>query len=214
MSGLPERLPIELAALESLARVRIGNLACRGDVGEFLAPALGHRAREIAREIAEIKEWRRGAELLAHEEHWRRRREEKDRACEPQRLRIGEGAQALAEGAVADLVVVLQEVDEGFRREMRARLATPRLAISGMLPLIHIAFGERAGELALGFGGVVGAKAAVFAGEEHAHGMVPVVVPLRRRMRAARGIEQARLVLVVLEHEVHVALATRARGDR
>src|SRR2546423_963906 len=116
-----------------------------------------------------------------------RRREEKDRACEPQRRRIGEGAQALAEGAVADLVVVLQEVDECLRGEMRARLATRRLAISGVLALVHVAFGERARELARGVGGVVGPKAAVLAGEEHAHGMVPVVVPLRRRMRTARG---------------------------
>ena len=55
--------------------VRIRNGGARGLAGELReltelgAPALGDLACQVGAEVAEIQEWRRGSELLAHEQH-------------------------------------------------------------------------------------------------------------------------------------------------
>ena len=64
------------------------------------------------------------------------------------RLRIGDALEPVAERAVADLVVVLQEIDEGGRRKAAARLAAQlAAAMRGGLALIDEARAERAGEV-------------------------------------------------------------------
>ena len=78
------------------------------------APARSRRSRGRARRFP----------LLAHEQQRRRGREQQQRHRRAQRGFVRcEARQALAEGAVADLVVVLQEGDEGGRRQMGAGLA-------------------------------------------------------------------------------------------
>ena len=62
--------------------------------------------------VAEEQERLAAAPLLAHEEQRRRRREQLDGGQRLQLLFVGERDQPLAKRAVADLVVVLQEVDE------------------------------------------------------------------------------------------------------
>src|SRR5690606_39632580 len=77
--------------------------------------------------IAEVEERGVAVELLAHEQHGDARREQERGQREPQDL-VGasrvpppqQRAEALAEHAVADLVVVLREVDERRGRQVRA----------------------------------------------------------------------------------------------
>ena len=96
------------------ARLGIGE---RGEAREFLAPAIAHgHGLLVAVEIAEEEERLVAAPFLAHEEQRRRRREEQDGREHPQLALVGERGEPLAVRAVADLVVVLHEVDESRRR--------------------------------------------------------------------------------------------------
>ena len=76
-------------------------------------------------EIGEIAERLGGAPLLAHEHQRHLRGEQEHGLHRAHRLFGGEVGDALAEGPVADLVMVLHETDEGRGRQMSARLAAP-----------------------------------------------------------------------------------------
>ena len=84
------------------------------------------RPRRDRREIAEERERLRRSPFLAHEQQGDHRRQQRDRQRGLDRSRIGHALEPVAERAVADLVVVLQEIDEGGRRQMAARLAARR----------------------------------------------------------------------------------------
>ena len=105
-------------AAEGGLGIRIGNALARGRVGEtgeageLAPPAFGHGAGQFGAEVAEEQERLGGGEFLAHEQQRRLRREQQHGRDGFHHRRGGEVAQALAEGAVADLVVVLQEIDE------------------------------------------------------------------------------------------------------
>src|SRR5262249_56397645 len=96
----------------------------------------------------------------------RRRSEEDDGGGRTYRLGRGEVGNALGEGGVADLVVVLEEVHEARGRQLRARLPPFAPPVGGPLALIGEALGEAAGEVGQG-GMVVLVVAALLAGEEH-----------------------------------------------
>ena len=107
------------------------------------------------------------AEFLAHEQERNRGREQEDRQHAAQCPGRRERMQPLAEGAIADLVVVLQEVDERVRRQVRARLAA-RLALAERrrLALVGEAFGQARGrDAAQRLVRVVGVVAVRLAGE-------------------------------------------------
>ena len=129
MRRLLELRPAKLRALERRRVARRRNVLprCRvaepGETLEFLAPAAGDRVAERRREIAEEEERARRGELLAHEEQRDRRREQHARDRGLERRRGRERADALAERAVADLVVGLEEVDERGRRQLAAPAA-------------------------------------------------------------------------------------------
>src|SRR4030088_621590 len=110
---------------------------------------------------------------------------------------------------VADLLVVLQKIDEGGRWQPRARLAA-RLAVAmrGRLALIRKAGRKRPHDAVQRRLRVIAVIAVGLARQQHVPGVMVVVVPLgaiasARRSRA--GIEQARVVVVVLEHEMNGA---------
>src|SRR5260221_9905493 len=147
MAGLARLRPVELRGQEGFLGVGIRNRFGRAgealEGGELAAPSLAHGAPELALEIAEIEERGGGAEFLAHEYHRHRGREQEDSLGEAQPLGRGEGAETLAQGAIAHLVVVLQERDEGLEGELRrtfpARLAA---AMRRALSLIGESLGE------------------------------------------------------------------------
>src|SRR5262249_50675794 len=107
---------------EGLLGGRVGGLADRWVVRELAPPSLAHERCERWSEVAE--EWKRGrgGPLLAHEEEWRRGREEQDGHGGGQRPRRHVGGESVTPRPVADLVVVLQERDEGRGRQVRAWL--------------------------------------------------------------------------------------------
>src|SRR4029078_13686130 len=111
---------------------------------EFLAATAADCLGKVALEVAEEWKWRSCAPFLTHEQQRRRRRQQHDRERGFERASRREHCQPLAKGAVADLVVVLQEIDKGRCRERQGRLATC-LAL-GMLrrpPLIGASFSYR-----------------------------------------------------------------------
>ena len=121
--------PIELRGKERRFRRRVGYRLPRRrvlkfrKVRELRPPAFPDRRGELRPEVAEEEERPRAPPFLAHEEHRDLRREKVDSGDGAHGLRRRERRQPLAEGAVADLVVVLDETDEGGRRQARARLA-------------------------------------------------------------------------------------------
>jgi hypothetical protein len=89
-------------------------------------------------------------------------------------------ASPLAKGAVADLIVVLQEGDEGLRRQRGAGFAA-RLPITvcAGLALVDEALGQRACQHGHRRIVIVRVVALGLAGGQHMRGVMPVVVPLR-----------------------------------
>src|SRR6185437_9712970 len=210
---------VDAAALESFERQRIGNrfarfLGCEGgEMGELAPAALPDGVAKRAAKVAEEEEGLARAELLAHEEKRRRRREKKDRDGGAERFARGERDQPLAEGAVAYLIVVLDEIDEGKRRQVTAGLAARCAAKRRQLSLIDEALRQGAPEAGNGIGGIVAVIAVGLAGEGDMHRVVEVVVPLRivgKRRSASAALEITGLVLVVLEDQVDVRAADRS----
>ncbi|MHC2695560.1 hypothetical protein ACVME9_008051 [Bradyrhizobium liaoningense] len=122
--------------------------------------------------------------------------------------------QPLAERTVADLVVVLQEIDEGRRRQLTARLAARPLAPELRdLALIDEARGQRAREVHARRL-VVGVVTGELAGQHHVPDVMIVIVPLAAIFavrRLLRGVEQAGAIVAVLQHEMDVA--SRGLGE-
>ncbi|MFD2137881.1 hypothetical protein ACFSLT_26500 [Novosphingobium resinovorum] len=116
---------------ESPRRRRVGNLAAEAaEAGEFLRPALADGFREVALEIDEKLEGRIGEELVAHEQHGREGSQQGERGHHAVGMAVGdEMVQPLAACAVADLIVIAEEIDEGGARQVRrgfaARVSSP-----------------------------------------------------------------------------------------
>ncbi len=91
---------------------------------KFPLAALAHLGGELLLEVAEVGKGLRRIPFLAHEQHGRRGRQQQHSGGGPQRRFIlHDVAEPLAERAVADLIVVLQEDDKGGGRQVGARLA-------------------------------------------------------------------------------------------
>ena len=127
----------------------------------------------------------------------------------------GERGDPLAERAIADLIVVLEEAHEGGGRQVRGGLAAGAAPVPGPLALEREALGEASAEMRQRRL-VVAVVAAALAGQEHVQRVVHVVVPLGlvERAPAVRPSEVARLVGAVLQHQVHAALAGGPVGHR
>src|SRR6185503_11840582 len=114
--------PVEPAAQERLLRVGVGNgVTQRGilelaEALELATPSIAHRNGQLVVEVAEEQEGSFAGPFLAHEEEWWGRGEQRQRDHRFESIGRRDRAQPLAEGAVADLVVVLQELHESTRR--------------------------------------------------------------------------------------------------
>jgi hypothetical protein len=84
---------------------------------EFRVASAAHRLRQLAGKIAKKRKRPRRSPFLAHEHQRRHRRQQ----CHRERRLDGrfrrQHGKTIAERAVADLIVVLQEADEGGRGE-------------------------------------------------------------------------------------------------
>ena len=132
--------------------------------------------------------------------------------------RIGQRVDALAEGAVADLVVRLQKRDKGAQGQMRAGLAAALARAKNRgLPLKDEALCQGATELGDRCVGVIGEVAVGLKCGEHMDGVVQVVVPLRcgrQRQAAFIALQVGGAVGVILQHDMHLALTARAGMQR
>ena len=147
-------------------------------------------------EIAEERERPRRSPFFAHEQHRDHRRQQRDRERGLDRPGIGHALEPVAERAVADLVVVLQEIDEGGRRKLAARLAAQlSAAMRGRLALIDKARAQRARDVLARRALIVAVVAVGFAGQQHVPGVMIIIVPLRAIFSPRRilvRIQQAR----------------------
>ena len=114
--------PVEHRALERRLGLGIGNVRAGRligelrEAGELAPPALGHARAQIRAEIAEEEERLGRGPFLAHEEEGQGGREEEHRGGRAHRIGGGERGDPLAEGAIADLIVILEEAHEGGGR--------------------------------------------------------------------------------------------------
>src|SRR3546814_7875031 len=129
-----------------------------------------------------------------------------------ERRRFGQHVDALAECAFADLVVVLDEPDEGGRRQVAAGLAALlAAAVARRFALIHEASRERFAEPLDRTLGIVGVVAAGIAGRQMLVDVVDVDIPLRVVKSGCPPIpDQHRgLVAIVFQYEVNVTAGLR-----
>ncbi len=125
-----------------------------------------------------------------------------------QHLRWRERAEALAEGAIADLIVILDEGHEGGRWQVLTGLAARSAPIRHVLALEGEALRQRARQLLRLLVPVVGVIALGFPARCHMQHVMYVIVPLPIvGDRMARGVaaQPACLVVLVLQHQVHLA---------
>src|SRR4029077_19680698 len=139
------------------------------------------------------------------------RREQGDRQRRLDRIRTDEAFEPLAESAIADLVVVVEKIDEGGRGKTKARLAARfAAAVFGRLALIDKARAKGAGDVTKRGALIVAVVALRFAGQPYVPGVVIIVVPLRSIIAAWRvlsGVEHVDAVGIVFEHQMDVASA-------
>ena len=206
--------PVELRALERLLVVRVGDLLLLvlgvegAELGELAPPAIANGDGEIAVEVGEEEERALFRPFIAHE-HQRNMRRQKQHGGEdaPHRL-VAEQRQPLTKRPVADLVVVLQEIDEGGGWQMPARLAA--LLAAGMLrrlALIGEALGQRAGDMCRRVRREVFVIAFHLAGRRDMRGIVEVVVPFggeKNQPALVIPLVQTRDVAIVLGGQMDV----------
>ena len=106
---------------------RLLRVANRGELANSLAPAFAHRVRRARMMVGEEQERARSRPSSPMNSSGICGRQQQQGGRGLQRFRARQRRQPFAEGAVADLVVVLQESNKGGGRQVRARLAA-RLA--------------------------------------------------------------------------------------
>ncbi len=156
-------MPHWKATLEGAPFRRANNAT--GVIRRYPAATADNRRRLFALPGPEIQErFARGA-FLAHEQQRNHRREQLQRYRQAQRLGFGEDAETLAEGAVADLVVVLQKQHEGVRRQVGTRFAARPAVAVGFAP-VDEALGPAARQAAERLGGVLVVAGVLPGGQE------------------------------------------------
>src|SRR5262249_56301776 len=101
---------------------------------ELPPPPLGDQRAQLAAQVGEEEEGLGRAPLLPHEEKGQRRSKENDGGCRAHGLRGGEPGDALAEGPVANLVMVLEKVHEARGGQGPTLLPTGTAPLGGPPP--------------------------------------------------------------------------------
>jgi hypothetical protein len=198
---------LELGTLERRDRLRIRDLLAGelGEGGELAPPPLAGGDHDLLVDVVG-EEQERGAltMLLALEQHRRERRQQRAERAERARL----GRQAVAERAVADLVVVLVEHHEPLGRDVVGAGAEAAGAERRIAAVVEVRAAVGLGELADLAELLVVAVAVT--GEQHAQRVVEVVGPDRVAAPAAALVRAHHLGVV------HAALRDhqRARFER
>src|ERR1700691_4261610 len=120
MIGLRNHSPVEARGLERCRGVGIGYCCAARwviEASEFIAASRRNGFRQTFLKIAEEEEWCFRAELLAHEKQGRKRCKQKNRRCGAKGFWICDCRDPFSEGAVADLIMILQERDKRRGRQ-------------------------------------------------------------------------------------------------
>src|SRR5215472_869474 len=169
--------PVQFGAEKSVCGLWIGNIRAPVEFFEFTATAFANAFNEIFIRMAHKILERRGLTVFfSHEQHRYKGRKQKQAGCELQRFEVDELGETFALRPIADLIVILNEIDEILRcGSLRKRPLTPSAELR-ILPGINVAFTERFCEV------LNAAKIAVvalsFTGEQRVNGMMEVVIPL------------------------------------
>ena len=125
----PAQLQSSAERSPALWGLRIGDTAAsvgtgeRRKAGKLLPPSFRYSGPQVGAQIAEEQKRLTGSPFLPHEEQRQRRGQKQHGRGRPDRLRRGQGRDALTEGPVTNLIVILEEPDEGRRRQVPARFA-------------------------------------------------------------------------------------------
>src|SRR5262249_37982326 len=143
-------MPVQDRRLKRLFRKGIGNFGTDLVVGclELGATAPAHRFRQSAMEVAEKPERRGRSPFLAHEQERRHRGEQGDRQRSLERRAVRLRREPIAKRTVADLIMILQKVDEGsWRQAGRAFATTTTPTVHRRLTLVGETRGQRTGKV-------------------------------------------------------------------
>src|SRR5690606_7909491 len=108
--------------------------------------AFAHRLGQFGGVVGKVVERLSGTPFLTHEQQGNHGAEQLERDRRLERILIGQRNQPLAEGAVADLVVVLQKQNKGGGCEVSAGLA-PDVTMATCLALEDKALAQKARQL-------------------------------------------------------------------
>src|SRR5262245_6596710 len=201
-------IPIELRRAKGRFRQRVWNLVTQRLIGglELLASTFAYRVSQSPMEIAEERKRLRRSPLFAHEQERRHGCEQRDGERGGQSGPVRLHRETVTQRAIADLVVVLQKIDERERRQRtRWFSAAAPSSVTGDLILIGEAGGQYARDVSARIVGVILIVSRVLSGQQDMPGVMVVVIPLRAVFslrRIGARIEQARLVVVVLQDEM------------
>ena len=186
VSPLLAFVPAQPALLERLDGEGIGELVPMvAQLGELLAAALDHRRpQRRVLEVGEEAKRRRRAPLLALEQQWRARTEQDHARRQLRRAGADEVDEALATGAIADLIVVLRGDDEPVSGRVADGSAVAPLPAVRPAPIEVVDVAERSRH---GIDRcVVDEVVRPFAGEDRVQPVMEVIGPASRRARTPR----------------------------
>ena len=146
---------------------------------ELAAPALPDGLGELGlRMIGKVQERRRGAPLFAHEQHGDVRGEQRERRGDAELSGVRALGQAIADGAIAHLIVVLAKHMKVPSGKSNGRTPVAVLPVARVLAAVGEPVPERLSEM--GDAPEVGVIGVAFARQHAAQGVVEVVAPLTR----------------------------------
>src|SRR5580698_100896 len=140
--GMDSRMkfvPLQLGSLKGLRLLRVGYLClCEAKCRELVFAALEYPFRHLLIfMVRKVQERSRCRELFAHEQH-------RDAGCGQQHahrylcgIEADDMLQAITRSSIADLIVVLDEVNEMMRRESINRPAVCAPTIGGVVAIKH-----------------------------------------------------------------------------
>src|ERR1700761_3835942 len=139
---------IETTEFECLFRLWIGNLPFPSEVRELGPTSLSNGIDQALVVMAdEILEWRFLSVFLAHEQHGSERRKNCGASNELQSFQICQLADAVAKGAIAHLIVILNADDKLFRSQFEWRISVAAFAMRRVYAVVIPAVRKRLGEM-------------------------------------------------------------------
>lgn len=168
---------------ECFFRLRIRKLSLPAKCAKFLGASLADGLAKTGVAVAGEIEKRRGfAVLLAHEQQRHEGRKQVHTGGQFQALKVHQGTEAFAEGAIADLIVVLRtdHIICGFERWRR--VAMPLAPVPRILTIVEPPMLQRSCQMPR-FTKVF-VVAGFLAGQQRVHRMMKIVAPLRRHLES------------------------------